>query len=71
MNISKSNLIILWTKHYIWANKFRNTHPSLLAFKVILGNRLREFKELCEIDKEYEKQFFEWLPVYNYLNAGE
>ena len=40
------NLCILWTKHFIWANKFKNTHLSQLGFKAILGNRLKEFKEL-------------------------
>ena len=68
---SLANTIILWTKHYIWSNKFGNTHPSLLGFKAVLSKRLEEYKELCEIHEEYENKFHEWVPVYNYLNAGE
>ena len=42
------NTSILWAKHYIWVNKFKNTHLSLIAFKEILRTRVKELKEMCE-----------------------
>ena len=65
------NIIILWAKHYIWTNKFKNTHLSILSFKFVLFKRIEEFKELCEINEEYKNEFHEWVPIYNYLYAGE
>ena len=62
---------ILWAKHYIWTNKVKNTHLSILSFRFVLFKRIEEVKELCEINEEYKNEFHEWVPIYNYLYAGE
>ena len=63
------NMIILWAKHYIWVNKFKNTHLSILAFKAILKTRLKEIKELSEYYTNFSNQFNKWLPIYSSLDS--
>ena len=65
---SIDNQILLWIKSFIWANKFKNSFLSLSVFLEVFKQRLREVKEMSDIDARSYKHFVKWIPIYNKLN---
>ena len=63
---SKSNVMLLWIKSYIWIIRTKKENVSLTTFKAVLRNRLQELKEMYEfLNKEYS--FDKWNTLNNNL----
>ena len=63
---SVKNTFILWTKSFIWKNKFFSDQLNLPTFKSVLKHRLDELKDVYEY-KNNETLFKPWINIYNSL----